>query len=58
MERDGVDRESVVARMGNQIPDDLKLEKSDLVLDTSVSIEEVGEQVKIAFEILESGTGE
>ncbi len=58
MERDGVDRESVVARMGNQIPDDLKLEKSDLVLDTSVSIEEVREQVKIAFEILESGMGE
>ncbi|MCK4719081.1 dephospho-CoA kinase [bacterium] len=58
MKRDGVDRESVVARMGNQIPDDLKLEKSDLVLDTSVSIEEVREQVKIAFEILESGMGE
>lgn len=58
MVRDGVERESVVARMDNQIPDDLKLEKSDLILDTSVSIEEVGEQVKIAFEILESGTGE
>lgn len=55
MERDGVERESVVARMDNQIPDDLKLEKSNLVLDTSVSIDEVREQVKTAFEILESG---
>lgn len=58
MERDGVERESVVARMDNQIPDDLKLEKSNLVLDTSVSIDEVREQVKKAFEKLESGMGE
>ncbi|MCX6645744.1 MAG: dephospho-CoA kinase [bacterium] len=57
MKRDGCKREDVKARMAHQIPDDLKLDKVDLVIDTSLSLDEVRGQVIRAFEILKSGIG-
>lgn len=58
LKRDGCSREEIRARMDCQIQDDLKLEKSDLVLDTSHSLNDVREQVGAAFDILRSAKAE
>jgi dephospho-CoA kinase len=57
IKRDRSNRDEVHARMAHQIPDEMKLNKSDLVIDTSLSLDEVREQVVRAFEILKSGMG-
>ena len=51
MKRDNSDREDVRARVAHQIPDELKLERSDLVIDTSLSLDEVRNQVGKAHKI-------
>jgi len=52
MQRDGVSREDVIARMDSQIPDELKLPCSDFVFDMSGTLSDVEEQLERVLERL------
>jgi len=54
MARDGATRESVVARLGRQLPLDEKIRHADYVIDTSGSKERTIEQTRIVFERLKT----
>jgi dephospho-CoA kinase len=56
--RDRTSMNDILARVDMQIPDELKLEKVDLVIDTSGSLDEIRGQVSGAYEILKSGMSE
>jgi len=55
MERDGVPREAVEARMRHQLPADTLLERADYVIDNSGAPENLVEQVERVFSELTDG---
>ncbi len=53
IKRDGTSRDDVLARISMQMPDEEKLSKADIVIDTSGSLEDVERQVEQALRELE-----
>ena len=45
MQRDGISREQVLARMKNQIPDEEKIKKADVVIYNNGTIEDLKDQI-------------
>lgn len=54
MERDGTAREHILARMAAQVPDEEKRSRCDVVINTSVTLEETEVEVAKALDDLES----
>ena len=52
MERDGVDRESVLVRLARQLPVAEKIRHADYVIDTSGSLEHTLEQTGKVYQSL------